>query len=277
MPQSLYYNSLQVYVNSYLEQISQFILSLGVEAVEFTDDGIIIRSEDELEAVKWGIEEFIKKLSVVLGVKIKFDIELKKESNIDWVEKYKSSIKPLRVGDFYIRPSWDSPVDGAIDIIIDPALAFGSGHHESTYSCLLAIEKYVKNGNKLLDVGCGSGILSIASAKLGACVDSCDTDEQAVQSTKENEKLNSVELNKTWIGSVSMSKDKYDVVVANIIADVLLIISQDLIDALKPKSTLILSGILEKYEDDIIKKFENLKHIQTIAKNEWRTIIFQRG
>ncbi len=277
MPQPLYYNSLQIFNSSHLEQISEFVLSLGIDAIEYKDNGIIVRSEDELDTVKWGVEEFTKKLSQALNMQIDVSFKSSKESNIDWIEKYKQSIKPLEVGGFYIRPSWEESKKGLIDIIIDPALAFGSGHHESTYTCIQALEKYVNKNDKVLDVGCGSGILSIVSAKLGGIVDSCDTDEQAVQSTNENQNLNNVKLNKTWIGSAGLSSQTYDVVVANIIADIIITISDDLNKVLKPNATLILSGILEKYEKIIMKKFNNLKHIQTFAKNEWQTIIFKKG
>ena len=98
-----------------------------------------------------------------------------------------------------MRPSWSEAKEGKIDILIDPALAFGSGHHETTSSCLLAIDEFVKKGDSLLDVGTGSGILAIAATKKGAVVDVCDTDEICIESTKSNFALNNQEINKSWI------------------------------------------------------------------------------
>lgn len=270
------YYELQVIPTSNLEQFSDFLLTLGIDGLEERDNALIVRSEESLEMVKWGVEEFAKKLANALNKSVEVKTSLEEKSNEDWINRYKKSIKPIQVANFYIHPSWEEGKNGVNNIIIDPALAFGSGHHESTYSSLLSLEKYLKKDDRVLDVGCGSGILSIASAKLGAKVDSCDTDEQAIQSTKENAKLNHVNLSDIWVGSVDKSDRVYDVVVANIIADILIILANDLKKVLKNEGILILSGILEKYEKRIMEHFEDCNHCETIANNEWRTIIFKK-
>ena len=175
-----------------------------------------------------------------------------------------------------MRPSWSEAKEGKIDILIDPALAFGSGHHETTSSCLLAIDEFVKKDDSLLDVGTGSGILAIAAAKKGAVVDVCDTDEICIESTKSNFALNNQEINKSWIGSVNFAKKKYDVVLANIIADVLVMISDDLINSTKDGGIIIVSGILDKHEKRVLSKFSNLKELKIIHKNEWVTMVFKK-
>lgn len=276
MPNFSTYYELHVLPTSNLEHFSDFLLSLGIEGLEECDNALIVRSEENLHVVQWGVEEFAKRLSSALKISIDVKTKLSQKSNKDWINLYRKSIKPIEIGSFYIHPSWEKDKDKLKNIIIDPALSFGSGHHESTYSSILSLEKYLKKDDKVLDVGCGSGILSIVSAKLDTNVDSCDTDEQAIISTKENAKLNHVNLSNIWIGSVDKTDKIYDVVVANIIADVLIILSNDLKKVLKNDGILILSGILDKYENRIMECFKDCIYCETIAKNDWRTIIFKK-
>ncbi len=136
--------------------------------------------------------------------------------------------------------------------------------------------KLYKKDDTLLDVGCGSGILGIVAAKLGAVVDICDTDELAVKSAKDNFELNGVKYHNSCIGSVSKRDKEYGVVVANIIADILVRLSNDLKISVKKDGYLILSGILEKYVDKVEKKFSTMKLIKKYKKNEWFTLVFKR-
>jgi ribosomal protein L11 methyltransferase len=162
------------------------------------------------------------------------------------------------------------------NIAIDPALAFGTGHHPTTATCLKAIAKTVSFDSSVIDVGCGSGILGIAAIKLGGVVDACDTDIVSVENTLENAKLNDVTFNDVWEGSAMLSKKKYDVVIANIVADVLVMIASDLKKILKDDATLILSGILDKYEDKVLKKYSDFTDIERIAQDEWVTLILKK-
>ena len=133
------------------------------------------------------------------------------------------------------------------------------------------------SGMSALDVGCGSGILSIALSKLGCVTDACDTDEQAVQSSQKNAELNGVKFNQIWTGSVANLDKKYDVVVANIIADVILMLKNDLINLLKEGSYLVLAGVLDKYETRILEAFSSLKPVENQTKNEWKSFVFQKA
>jgi len=121
-----------------------------------------------------------------------------------------------------------------------------------------------------------SGILSIAAEKKGAIVDICDTDDVAVDSAKENFSLNNSHINNAWVGSANSTKNSYDIVIANIIADVILIINKDLKTAVKPNGILILSGIIDKYFQKVQEKFSDFTTIENIEKGEWHTLVLQR-
>lgn len=265
-----YYYELYVTPASDIGLFNDFILELTQNAIEEKDGSIIVRNEEPLDLIEWAVQEFANKLDISVKT------SLERKQNEDWINNYKASIQPTTAGSFYIRPSWENPKKGTIDIIIDPALAFGSGHHETTSSCLLAIEKNISQNDTVLDVGCGSGILSIAAAKTGAIVDVCDTDEIAVESAKENFKLNQVNYRNAWIGSANKASEKYDTVIANIIADIIIIIANDLKKAVKSDGCLILSGILDKYLDKILDKFHDFETVEQIKKNEWYTLILKK-
>jgi len=265
-----FYHELRLTPASQLPLFSELLFEMTQNAIEEKDGTIIIRDTEPLDDILWASEQFAEKLNITLKT------TLTKEKNEDWINKYKNSINPIEVGSFYIRPDWVEKKSNLINIIINPALAFGSGHHETTSSCLIAIDKYIKNGDTLLDVGCGSGILSIAAEKKGAIVDICDTDEVAVNSAKDNFLLNTATIHTSWIGSADKSEKTYDIVIANIIADVILIINKDLKTAVKPNGILILSGIIDKYFSKVQKKFSDFHTLEKIEKGEWHTLVLQR-
>jgi len=269
------------------ELFKSFAFELGVTCVEERGERFIIRDEEDLQNLKFAFEEFKKGLARSLNLDADLQIEISKKQNIDWIEQYKKGVAPVAVGKFYVRPSWcERSQDRAlIDLLIDPALAFGSGHHESTNMCLALLSELARAGMSALDVGCGSGILSIAIKKLGAKVSACDTDEQAVTATQQNAEKNGVRIDKIWLGSVSSlseqsssaaAQPQFDLIVANIIADVILILSADLKKALKPGGKLVLSGILEKYKDRIEQAFSDLSFICMKQKNEWLSFVYER-
>jgi len=271
-----FYYELTITPNSYYELYLDLVLSITNEAIEELDGSIIIRSEETLDDIKEGIELFIQQLKDSLDDSIEAKMTLEQKQNDDWVQKYKDAIEPVVIDEFYIRPSWVEDDNSKLNIIIDPALTFGSGHHETTSSCIKAIGKYVKSSHKVIDVGCGSGILSIAASKLGAICDICDTDKLCVEDSLKNFDINNVKCNASWEGSARISTDKYDVVIANIVADVLIMINKDLKAVASDGAILILSGILDKYEQKVLNKFSDLKLLEVIKKNEWVTIVLQK-
>ncbi|MCX6053234.1 MAG: 50S ribosomal protein L11 methyltransferase [Campylobacterales bacterium] len=271
-----HYFELVVKVSSHHSLFLDFLSDTLPVGFEESEDGFIIRSEDELDTIAWGLEQFAEALQKALQEPIDLECKLTKLKNSDWVKSYQQSIEPLVIDKFYIHPTWDAPHSELINIAIDPALAFGTGHHPTTASSLKAISHYVKSGDTLIDVGCGSGILAIGAMKLGAIVDACDTDIISVENSIENAKINSLTFSDIWEGSCSVSTKKYDIVVANIVADVLTFIAKDLKNALKENGILVLSGILDKYETKVLNFYKDCEIVQRIAQDEWVTLILKK-
>ncbi|HEA8110449.1 50S ribosomal protein L11 methyltransferase [Campylobacter lari] len=260
----------------YLDLFLDLVFSLDIDAIEEKNDGVYIRSEEDIKLIQIALQSFHQRLCEKFNTKIYFHSALEKKENKNWIEEYKKGIQALTINDIHIHTTWQKPEQDKINIIIDPALAFGSGHHESTYTCIEFLQKYTDSSKFCLDVGCGSGILSIIMAKLGAKVQACDTDELAIVASKENAKLNRVSFDDIWVGSVNKSLHKYDIVVANIIADILIILEKDLKEKTKEGGILILSGILNKYEDRIKDKFKDLTLLETKYKGEWLSLAYKK-
>ena len=179
----------------------------------------------------------------------------------DWENNWKQYFKPFAVGEkFIIKPSWetcDNP-DGRIVLEIDPSSSFGTGTHNTTQLCICELERLVKQGDRLLDMGCGSGILSIAARLLGASdIGAADIDPNAVNIARENAEKNGFELT-TYVGDVTgdTALDEqigggYDIIVANIVADVIMGMQEILKRKLKDDGTLIVSGIIAPRADEV--------------------------
>ena len=272
MEESSYYELTMKLQHEYIEFIADFVANIYGDGLEIGKDNIIVRSENDITFVKDAVEALIG----TLGGAIEVSFNIEEKQNIDWIKKYQESIEPIEAGQFYIYPSWFKPKENKINIKIDPALAFGSGHHATTHTCLEAIGDIVKRDDEVLDVGCGSGILGLASTKLGAKVELCDTDPLSVTSCDENFILNDEKYDKLWEGSVDKTTKEYDVVIANIIADVLRFISSDLITATKTDGTLILSGILDTKLERVLPEFSKLKLVEQKQKDEWVTLIYHK-
>jgi len=269
------YFELTITLTSFKEEVESFLLDRFNNGIEELNDSLILRSENSFDSLISELKNYISALEEIFNQKIEVDIKIEEKENKNWIQNYQNSIQPVEIEEFYIHPSWHKPKQNKINILINPALAFGSGHHETTSTCVLALKELVKKGDTLLDVGCGSGILGIVANKLGAEVDACDTDSLAIDSSKENYQLNNAKYNNIWIGSSNKADKQYDIVVANIIADVLVFIYKDISKVAKDR--VILSGIIDKYKDKVIKKYsKEFKVIKEIPKNEWVTLILKR-
>jgi ribosomal protein L11 methyltransferase len=271
-----FYYQLVVKVSAHYALFRDFLTDTLPIGFEEADEGFIIRSEEDLSTIAWGIEQFAEALQKALGEQINIETQLTREPNSDWIQKYKDSVSAVEIGSFYIHPSWEPPKEGKINIHIEPSFAFGTGHHATTASCIEAIEAYVKEGDSVLDAGCGSGILSICAMKFGAVADGCDTDEDAIQNAQMNAADNNITYNTLWVGSVSKTQMTYDVVVANIVADVLEFLANDIKNVLKAGGITILSGILQEYETKVLDAYKDLEQLERIQKDEWVTLILKK-
>lgn len=216
-------------------------------------------------------------------------IETKLLNDEDWANNWKQYFKPFTVSDkIIIKPSWealDEPTDGKIILEIDPGMSFGTGQHHTTRLCIEQIVKHMDSGMEVLDLGCGSGILSIACLLLGAkSATGVDIDEYAVRIAKENAELNHIFEDKfiTYCGDVtsddSLQKkigyNKYDMIAVNIIAQIIMGMSFTFPKFLKPGGLVVASGIIKKYMDEVVEDFKNLgfEIIEINDSEEWVSI-----
>lgn len=177
------------------------------------------------------------------------------DDDADWKDKWKEYFKPSRISkSIVVKPTWEPYENKGGDLVIeiDPGMAFGTGTHETTSMCVEMLEKYVKKGDKVMDVGCGSGILSIAAALIGSQdVLAVDIDPVAVEVADENIRLNHVEdVARAQYGDLTKGVDyKADVVVANLMADLVVMLSKDVARHLSDGGLFISSGILTEKKE----------------------------
>lgn len=221
--------------------------------------------------------EAVSKISEMLKeANIDFQVDSLDCNDEDWLNNWKQYFQPSPVGEkLLIRPTWRKNFDpnGRIVINLDPGLAFGTGTHETTRLCLEVLEKIVKEDTTVLDVGCGSGILGIASLLLGGkSAVGVDIDPMAVKTAKENAVLNSVEDKFTAIEGNFTEKvsGKFDIVVANIVADAIIFLSKGVKTFMKKDSTYIMSGIIDTRVDEVIEEVsKNFEITDKLFLNGW--------
>ena len=201
--------------------------------------------------------------------------------NADWLAKWKESVEPIMVGDsIRVVPSWTKKIadSGKVDVVIDPGLAFGTGHHPATEGCLVMIEKY--KSRSCLDVGCGSGILAITAALLGAeKVVGVDNDLATVEVAQQNVTLNGVGGRVTLLhGSVEKVDEKFDLIVANLYLTPLVELAPALTMSLTKKGFMVVSGFTEDQAEKVIEAMckEGLEPLERWVKDGWVALTFQR-
>ncbi len=217
-------------------------------------------------------------------------IEKSITEDVDWVNNWKQYFKSFTVDNFFIKPTWEEPDEAHKDmqmIEIDPGTAFGTGKHDTTQLCIKQLIKYMKAGDTVLDLGCGSGILSIVAKKLGAgAVSMTDIDPAAMVASKENFEVNHIPTEDVEMMDGNVLEDEemqkhfeekqFDVVVANILADVIIPIAGIVDRFLKPGGIFISSGIIYMKEDDVVRAIEDNQGLTLSAiekQGDWRAIM----
>lgn len=236
--------------------------------------------DDNVEEIVTYIEQKVNEIKE-LGINVgegKIESEVKHEK--DWADTWKQYYKPVLVGErIVVKPIWEEyePKNDELVVELDPGMAFGTGTHETTRMCIQALERYVSEDATVFDVGCGSGILAIAAAKLGVKLSvGVDLDPVAVESSKENVKYNNLNNIEILEGNlVEVIDGKADVVVANILAEIICILTDDVKRVLKDNGIFITSGIIHDRVDMVCEKLE-ATGFEVIEKNrdgEWNCIV----
>ena len=282
-----------------LEPVSDMLGDLGIEGLVIEDEGDFRQFlennqqywdyvDEELDRSMSGkcritfyAEDNDTGFASVAAVRIAM-AELKKEhpeyapllltmdgvEDADWENNWKAFYKPMEIGErLIVIPDWENAdPKGRVALRLNPGLTFGTGSHATTRLCLTALEKLVKPGMRVLDLGCGSGILSIASILLGAeRAYACDIDEKAVDVAYENAALNGVDRTRYTVRAGDVTSDarlradmgdNYDIVVANIVSDVIIAIAPSVRPLMREGGVFITSGIIDDRADEVRGKLE---------------------
>ena len=262
--------------------------------VEETEDGELLmngeitKEEEILNAVKTELDGLRDFMDIGEG-----SIAIDETEDIDWINNWKQYFKQFDVDDILIIPSWEEVKEEDKDrmiIHIDPGTAFGTGMHETTQLCIRQLKKFVKEDTELLDVGTGSGILSIVALKLGAKhAVGTDLDPCAVPAVEENKEVNEIPAQDfdMMIGNIIDDKEvqdkvgyeKYDIVVANILADVLVPLTPVIVNQMKKGGIYITSGIIDNKEETVVKavKAAGLEVLEVTYQGEWVSVTARKN
>lgn len=259
----------------------------GVAKVSFYLD-----PDSDIKEMLKKVEEGLDELSMFtdLGART---LETGETEDKDWINNWKQYFKPFTVDDILIKPTWEEVPrehEDKLLIEIDPGTAFGTGQHETTQLCIRQLKKYVTPETVLLDVGTGSGILGITALKLGAKeVFGTDLDENAITAVGENLEANGISGDKFKVlqGNIINDKavqetagfEKYDVVVANILADIIILLQKEIPVHMKKGGIFITSGIINMKEEAVKKAFaenEAFELLETTYQGEWVSVTVRK-
>lgn len=271
------------------ERIDQFGEIYALNPSDFPKHGVIVKAY--LSATSFLIET-IEEIKQAIANLVNFDINIGENlvsisevNEEDWSTTWKQYYHPVKISErFTIVPTWEdySPVNtDELIIELDPGMAFGTGTHPTTVMCLQALEKVVKKNDFVVDVGTGSGVLSIGSALLGADrVHALDLDEVAVKSAQENVELNHVsDVVEVYHGNLlDTVKEPADVVVANILAEIIMTFTDDAFTIVKPGGLFVTSGIISAKKDDVKKSLMDagFEIEEILMMEDWVAIISRR-
>ena len=272
------------------ERVDQFGEIYQLNPDDYPEEGVIVKAYlpvnsflgETVDAIKESINNLIK-YEIDLGTN---NVTISEVNEEDWATAWKKYYFPVKISErFTIVPTWEdyTPVSSDELIIeLDPGMAFGTGTHPTTVMCIQALERTVHQGERVIDVGTGSGVLSIAAAMLGAeDVRAYDLDEVAVESARLNIKLNNV--NDTVTISQNNLLDRVeensaDIIVANILAEVILRFTDDVAQVVKPGGFFIASGIIQQ-KKDVVKEAllkAGFEITETILMEDWVALIAKR-
>ena len=242
---------------------------------------------ETLKAVRIGLEQLRSMVEIGSG-----DITSSQTEDIDWINNWKQFFQSFYIDDILIKPTWEPLKEedkNKFLIEIDPGISFGTGKHETTQLCIRQIRKYLKEGERVLDVGCGSGILSIAALKLGAgSVVGTDVDGDCITSTHENMTVNHLAENSGEFYVGNLIDDKafqekigtgYDLVVANILADIIIPMAPALYQCAKEQGVLITSGIIDFKENEVKEALEQagFEILEVNHQGEWVNVTARKN
>ncbi len=261
------------------------------------DDGVAyisfyLEEDEDKEKMLQAVREELKEIGTYVNVG-SMEIEESQTEDVDWVNNWKQYFHQFTIDDVLIIPSWEDvqPEDEDKMIIhIDPGTAFGTGMHETTQLCIRQIKKYVTEDTEILDVGCGSGILGMLALKFGAKHSTgTDLDPCAIDATHENMEVNGISRDqyRVMIGNIIDDKevqdqvgyDHYDIVAANILADVLVPLTPVILNHLKTGGIYITSGIIEEKEETVVEavKAAGLEVLEVNHQGEWVSVTARKN
>ena len=261
------------------------------------DDGVAyisfyLEEDEDKEKMLQAVREELKEIGTYVNVG-SMEIEESQTEDVDWVNNWKQYFHQFTIDDVLIIPSWEDvqPEDEDKMIIhIDPGTVFGTGMHETTQLCIRQIKKYVTEDTEILDVGCGSGILGMLALKFGAKHSTgTDLDPCAIDATHENMDVNGISRDqyRVMIGNIIDDKevqdqvgyDRYDIVAANILADVLVPLTPVILNHLKTGGIYITSGIIEEKEETVVEavKAAGLEVLEVNHQGEWVSVTARKN